>query len=111
MLDQQEIQDIKIAINRLEQNDSHITRSLSEISQTLRQLVTLQKDHDVLRVECFSKIAENARVIELAHKRIDKIIKDADDREKIDNSNRSWFIKTFAGLMFAAILTAIGFSK
>jgi hypothetical protein len=111
MSEQQEIQEIKIAINRLDQNDSHITMALNEISQTLRQLVTLQKDHEVLRIECFAKTRENARVIELAHKRIDKVEKDDDDREKTANSNRSWIIKTFAGLTFAALRTGIGFAK
>ncbi len=115
MSEQQEIQEIKIAINRLEQNDGHITMALNEISQTLRQLVTLQKDHEVLRIECFAKIRENARVIELAHKRIDKVEKDGDDREKMATNNKSWVIKNFSSLLFAALLTAlltgIGFTK
>jgi len=62
--------DLKMTVQRLDQNQEYVTRALEQMSNSLKELVTLQKDHDVLRAEIYaSKEATANRVnkIESSH--------------------------------------------
>lgn len=61
---------LKLTVQRLDQNQQYVTRALEQMSSSLKELVTLQKDHDVLRAEIrASKETNNNRIskIESSH--------------------------------------------
>lgn len=46
-----DVTDLKLTVQRLDQNQKYVTRALEQMSTSLKELVTLQRDHDVLRAE------------------------------------------------------------
>jgi len=97
---QEEIQSLKIIIQKLEQNQEQTTALLTDMSHSLRDLVKLQKDHDVLRIECFNKIEANSQAILRAHQRVDKI-----------DSAQTWFTRLVFSVITVCVLAAVGLSR
>lgn len=69
MSETEDATEVKLAIQRLDQNQQHASRTLEQMSSSLKELVTLQKDHDVLRAEVnASKEADNNRLIKIENR-------------------------------------------
>ena len=65
-----DVTELKLTVQRLDQNQQYVTRAIDQMSSSLKELVTLQKDHDVLRAEIkASKETNNNRInkIEASH--------------------------------------------
>jgi len=108
-MDEQEkqIQDIILALNKLEMAfERHeeamqsLTQSQAKIAASMEQLVEMQKNHDVLKVECHSRIDGVDAAAKRAHTRIDKI-----------DSTQTWFTRIVFGVIILAVLANIGLHK
>lgn len=70
-MNDKDVTELKLTVQRLDQNQQYVTRALDQVSNSLKELITLQKDHDVLRAEIkASKEMNNNRFTKIENRLI-----------------------------------------
>ena len=88
-MDDKDVTELKLSFQRLDQNQQYVTQALEKMSSSLKELVTLQKDHEVLRAEIkASKETNNNRI------------------SKIENSH-VWLVRLVGVAVIAQVLAKV----
>jgi len=84
-----DVTELKLTVQRLDQNQKYVARALEQMSSYLKELVTLQSDHDVLRAEIKASKESN-------HNRISKI-----------ESSHVWMTRLVGAVVVAQVLAQL----
>ena len=84
-----DVTELKLTVQRLDQNQKYVTRALEQMSSSLKELVTLQNDHDVLRAEIKASKETN-------HNRIKKI-----------EDSHVWVVRLVGAVVVAQVLAQL----
>jgi len=102
-----QIHDIIVALSKLESAfERHedamesLTKSQAKIASSMEKLVDMQKDHEVLKVECNARIEKTFSVAKQAHERMDRV-----------DSHISWAVRIVFAVIIVAVLATIGITK